>query len=219
MRDDRSVVRARGARPGRRPRAATTRSAAARTPRRGGTFVGPDPGPHHALADALGVETFPTYNEGDNVYFADGERSDLQRHRARPAPRRPTRRSCRDLATVVAQLDEMAKEVPVDAPWKAATARPSGTRQTLDSWLNANSASPRFKSARAARPTRPIFGAEPRELSLLFTLFYIAASGNEQNAGHLRAQLQHARRRAGAPLRRRLAADPARMAQPARARG
>jgi monoamine oxidase len=31
--------------------------------------------------------------------------------------------------------------------------------------------------------TRPIFGAEPTEISLLFTLFYIAASGNEQNQG------------------------------------
>ena len=31
--------------------------------------------------------------------------------------------------------------------------------------------------------TRPIFGAEPADLSLLFTLFYIAASGNEDNPG------------------------------------
>ena len=31
--------------------------------------------------------------------------------------------------------------------------------------------------------TRPIFGTEPRELSLLFTLFYIAASGDENNVG------------------------------------
>ena len=31
--------------------------------------------------------------------------------------------------------------------------------------------------------TRPVFGAEPRELSLLFVLFYIAASGNEQTPG------------------------------------
>ena len=31
--------------------------------------------------------------------------------------------------------------------------------------------------------TRPIFGAEPRELSLLFTLFYIAASGDERTSG------------------------------------
>jgi monoamine oxidase len=31
--------------------------------------------------------------------------------------------------------------------------------------------------------TEAIFGCEPRELSLLYTLFYIAASGNEQNRG------------------------------------
>jgi monoamine oxidase len=31
--------------------------------------------------------------------------------------------------------------------------------------------------------TRPIFGAEPRELSLLYVLFYIAASGDERNPG------------------------------------
>ena len=35
----------------------------------------------------------------------------------------------------------------------------------------------------AAAATRPIFGAEPRDLSLLFTLFYIAASGDERNVG------------------------------------
>jgi monoamine oxidase len=31
--------------------------------------------------------------------------------------------------------------------------------------------------------TRPIFGAEPRDLSLLFVLFYIASSGDEQHPG------------------------------------
>ena len=30
---------------------------------------------------------------------------------------------------------------------------------------------------------RPIFGAEPRELSLLFVLFFIAASGDERTPG------------------------------------
>ena len=31
--------------------------------------------------------------------------------------------------------------------------------------------------------TGPIFGAEPRELSLLFALFYIAASGDPKHPG------------------------------------
>ena len=35
----------------------------------------------------------------------------------------------------------------------------------------------------ASAATEAIFGCEPRELSLLYTLFYIAASGNEQNPG------------------------------------
>ena len=42
----------------------------------------------------------------------------------------------------------------------------------------------RSASASSSRvATRPIFGAEPRELSLLFVLFYIAASGDEQHPG------------------------------------
>src|SRR5207247_2594784 len=54
--------------------------------------------------------------------------------------------------------------------------------QTLETWIKANSVNPDFmKLVRAA--TRPIFGAEPRELSLLFTLFYIASSGNEDHPG------------------------------------
>src|SRR6266567_1041099 len=37
--------------------------------------------------------------------------------------------------------------------------------------------------ALSSAATEAIFGCEPRDLSLLYTLFYIAASGNEQNAG------------------------------------
>ena len=75
----------------------------------------------------------------------------------------------------------MSKEVPVDAPWEAASAG-DWDGQTLEQWINENSASPRFRALVPAA-TRPIFGAEPRELSLLFTLFYIAASGDERNVG------------------------------------
>jgi len=82
---------------------------------------------------------------------------------------------------VVQQLDQMSTQVPVDAPWSASSAS-SWDGQTLESWIDSNSVTPRFKALVPAA-TRPIFGAEPRELSLLFVLFYIAASGNEQNPG------------------------------------
>jgi monoamine oxidase len=146
----------------------------------GGTFAGPTQNHILELAAEMGVDTFPTFNEGDNVYFADGTRMTYSDSGPTgTAPPDPT--IIPDLATVVSRLDEMSKEVPVDAPWEAASAG-DWDHQTLEQWINANSASPRFRRLVPAA-TRPIFGAEPRELSLLFTLFYIAASGDERNVG------------------------------------
>ena len=131
----------------------------------------------------MGVGTFPTYNTGENVYIADGPRSTFSdTSPLGTAPPDPL--VVGDLAPVVAQLDELSKEVPVDAPWTAEKAR-EYDGQTLDTWIKANTnpvARQRFEKLVNAA-TRPIFGAEPTEISLLFTLFYIAASGNEQNAG------------------------------------
>jgi monoamine oxidase len=75
----------------------------------------------------------------------------------------------------------MATTVPVDAPWTAAGAA-EWDGQTLESWIKSRSATERFRRI-VTVATRPVFGAEPRELSLLFVLFYIAASGNESTPG------------------------------------
>ena len=48
---------------------------------RGGTFIGPTQDHVAALAKELGVDTFDTYDTGDNVYLSGGNRIDLQRHR------------------------------------------------------------------------------------------------------------------------------------------
>jgi monoamine oxidase len=75
----------------------------------------------------------------------------------------------------------MSLSVPVDAPWTAASAG-QWDGQTLESWINANTVTPQFRAV-VPIATRAIFGAEPRELSLLYVLFYIASSGNETNPG------------------------------------
>ena len=143
----------------------------------GGTFAGPTQNHILDLAAELGVGTFPTFNEGENVYFVDGTRMTYSDSGPTgTAPPDPT--IIPDLATVVSRLNEMSKEVPIDAPWEAASAG-DWDRQTLEQWINENSVSPRFRQLVPAA-TRPIFGAEPREISLLFTLFYIAASGDER---------------------------------------
>jgi monoamine oxidase len=147
---------------------------------RGGTFVGPTQGHLTKLASDLGVGTFDTYDTGDNVYVNNGSRmtySDTGPTGTAP----PDPVILPELTAVVAQLDQMSTTVPVDAPWEASSAADWET-YTLERWIKENSASERFQ-ALVPVATRPIFGAEPRELSLLFVLFYIAASGDEQNPG------------------------------------
>jgi monoamine oxidase len=146
----------------------------------GGTFVGPTQNHIVALGKQFGVGTFPTYNEGQNVYVNGGERSTFSdTSPTGSAPLDP--QIVAELALVVAQLDEMSLSVPVDAPWHAPRAA-EWDGQTLESWLRDNSVSERFRRLVPAA-TRPIFGVEPRDLSLLFVLFYIAASGDERTVG------------------------------------
>jgi monoamine oxidase len=147
---------------------------------RGGTFVGPTQDRINALIAELGMKIFPTFDDGNDVYVAGSTK--LTYSDTGPlgtAPPDPT--TAGETAAVVAQLDQMATTVPVDAPWEAANAA-QWESYTLDRWIKENSASPNFQAI-VPLATRPIFGAEPRELSLLFTLFYIASSGDEQNPG------------------------------------
>jgi monoamine oxidase len=148
---------------------------------RGGTFVGPTQNHVMALARELKVATFPTYDKGDDVYVADGTM--LRYSDTSPfgtAPPDPLVEV--PLATIIPGLDKMATTVPVDAPWKAANAA-EWDGQTLETYLSAQpTANQRFIEV-AAAAARPIFGAELRELSLLFTLFYIASSGDETHPG------------------------------------
>ena len=171
--------RARGARPGRGPDL-NQPIPGGDVSERGATFAGPTQDHILALAQEYGIDTFPTYDEGDNVYYADGSRltySDQSPLGTAP----PDPLLIPEITLTVARLDQMALEVPVDAPWTAARAA-EWDGQTLQQWINDNSVTERFRRI-VSTATRPIFGAEPSELSLLFTLFYIAASGNEQNPG------------------------------------
>jgi monoamine oxidase len=147
---------------------------------RGATFAGPTQDHILALARAVGVETFPTYDTGDNVYLNQGTRLTYPSNGPTgTAPLDPT--VLPEMAVTIALLDQMATTVPVDAPWTAAGAA-EWDGQTLESWIKSRSATERFRRI-VTVATRPVFGAEPRELSLLFVLFYIAASGNESTPG------------------------------------
>lgn len=151
-----------------------------RSSERGGTFVGPTQDRILGALDRYDLKTFPTFNEGQNVYVNGGDRQTFDdTGPTGSAPPDPL--ILAELAAVVALLDDMSTTVPVDAPWSAPKAA-EYDRQTLAEFIRANSVSERFQRLVPAA-TRPIFGAEPDELSLLFVLFYIASSGNETNPG------------------------------------
>ncbi|MGZ6643175.1 MAG: flavin monoamine oxidase family protein, partial [Solirubrobacteraceae bacterium] len=81
----------------------------------------------------------------------------------------------------IVQLDQMAATIPLDAPWTAPNAV-EWDSQTFETWKQNNVASDGGRFLLDVAITS-IFSAEPRDLSLLFVLFYIAAAGNESNPG------------------------------------
>ncbi len=147
---------------------------------RGAAFIGPTQNHLRRLAAQLGVDTFPVYDRGDDLYVTDGERLRYSdRGPFGTAPPDPSISG--EVATIVLGLNQLSTTVPVDAPWRAPNAaRLDG--QTVQTYLDERSATPRFQLL-ASAALRPIFGTEPREVSLLFALFYIAASGDAKHAG------------------------------------
>ena len=149
----------------------------------GAEFVGPTQDHILNLAKEVGVATYDAYDPPgtNNLYIAGGQRMTYDDHTPTGIlPPDPT--ILADLVAIVAQLDQMAAQVPVDAPWSAATAG-DWDQQSFETWLRSNSSNNAHTHKIVSSYTRAGWGAEPRDLSLLYLAFYIAASGNEQNPG------------------------------------
>jgi monoamine oxidase len=142
----------------------------------GGQFIGPTQDRIAALARELGVEEFPTYNEGENVLLLEGRRSTY------PATGIPTDPSISaSLLKTLTELDTLAKTVPVDKPWTAPRAA-EWDAQTLQTFLLSSDPNPGARAITDAA-VKSIWGAEAGDLSLLYALFYTAAAGNETTPG------------------------------------
>ncbi|MEA2397530.1 MAG: monoamine oxidase, partial [Thermoleophilaceae bacterium] len=147
----------------------------------GATFVGPTQDHIIGLAKDLGIGLYETYDTGLNVYRSDGSNSTFSD--TSPTGAAPTDpKTIADTALVVTNLDSMSTSVPVDKPWTAQSAA-DWDSQTLYTYVKNNSSGSAAFMKLLSIATEPIFGGEARDISLLFTLFYIAASGNESNPG------------------------------------
>jgi len=144
----------------------------------GGTFVGPTQDRIVALAAELGIGTFKSYDIGESVSLIAGQRAnytsgDPSTFLASPGGA--------DVLKAVGLLDGMATKVPVDAPWTAPDAL-AWDSQTMDTWKQSN-----FSDAAGLTAldiiAEQVWGAEPRELSLLYAVWYVAQAGDESTPG------------------------------------
>jgi len=142
----------------------------------GGQWIGPTQERIAALADELGVATFPTFAAGRDVMVMDGKRTTYSEFaRVRPELLRDLSRAVSPLALIDfeqarARLDRMARQVPLEAPWEAPKAR-LWDGQTFATWVRRNL---RTAAGRTLFElvTEAVWAAEPADVSLLHVLFY-----------------------------------------------
>lgn len=136
----------------------------------GGQWIGPTQQRMNQLVAELGVETFKTWDTGNNIQYHDGERRVYSG--AIPTTDRTV---AGDVMEAMLALNMMAMQVPTEAPWTAPEAA-VWDAQTFATWLDVNVAS---SGARALLELaiQAVFSAEPRDLSLLHVLFYTRSAG------------------------------------------
>ncbi|MGF7238571.1 MAG: flavin monoamine oxidase family protein [Frankia sp.] len=141
----------------------------------GGQFVGPTQNHILALADELGVKTFPAFNDGASVYVHKGR------------PRRftgdipPDPLALPGLGLAMARINRLSRQVPIDAPWRAAHAE-RWDAMTFATWIR------RITAGSGGLDLVNVFlgsayGGTAADASLLFSLHYIAGMGDENSPG------------------------------------
>ncbi|KAF0960033.1 flavin monoamine oxidase family protein [Rhodococcus sp. T7] len=136
----------------------------------GGQWIGRTQTEVLKLVGELGLETFPTFDEGAAVTLYKGKATTYSDE---------TFGLSDDAAVEVGrlqyELEGLAGTVSMSSPW----ASPDATeldRRTLDEWLRANTEDPEALAFWGA-VVPALFSAQPAEMSLLHFLFYIKSGG------------------------------------------
>jgi monoamine oxidase len=142
------------------------------------TSYGPAQARIAALAKEVGVKTFKTYYPTDkqDVAYENGVRTTYP---WQPTAELPPSPSLVDAATAIVKLDQMANEVGAQAPWNAPNA-PEYDGQTFETWKQANTTTDYGRKI-LDLGAEAILACEPRDVSLLYLLFYIASAGTLEN--------------------------------------
>jgi monoamine oxidase len=136
----------------------------------GGQWIGPGQERVHALANELGIQTFPTYTEGKKVLEVEGRVSTYKRSIASMSLP-----SLIQMQGALSYLHRVQKKISPTAPMSAEGAEELDG-ETLETWRARFVKSGKILAVMDAA-IRSIFGAEARELSALYFLMYLNAGG------------------------------------------
>jgi monoamine oxidase len=133
----------------------------------GGEWIGPGQDAIAALADELGIATFPAWYRGATTYDIAGAVSTGFLPDLHP-------KEGADFVRRAAQLDRMAKALPL-SPWTAPDAAALDAT-TLGQWLEQHSSSG-FTHDVFRLITRALMAGYPERISLLWFLWYLRSAG------------------------------------------
>jgi monoamine oxidase len=138
----------------------------------GGQWIGPTQDRVAKLATELGLETFPTYDEGKRVFFIDDRRLEYKGD----YPTRINPVVLADFGQALMRVERLARRVPLEKPWTAPKAK-DWDAQTFETWVRRNT---RTRKARLffQATVEGVFSTEMSNLSLLHFLFYAHSGGS-----------------------------------------
>ena len=140
----------------------------------GGQWVGPGQSRILALAESMGVETFTTYNDGNNLLYYQGS---LVPYSSTGLPPVPDGDLAELVTAIVSEIDPLASQISLDTPWDSAGVDSVALDgQTAETWKLANLGTPgaRFLFDLSVEA---VFACEPRDISYLHFLFYVHSGG------------------------------------------
>jgi monoamine oxidase len=146
----------------------------------GGQWIGPTQDHLAKLARELGVKTFKTYNTGNYLFYENGTLTPYS-PKGPLGPIPPDLTADAQVQPLLTRLDEMAKTVPLAAPWTAPNAE-DWDGQTFETFKRAQGFGAGANNL-LDLTIEAVFACEPRDISLLHVLFYIHSGGNERTPG------------------------------------
>jgi monoamine oxidase len=178
----------------------------------GGQWLGVGQPRLDALTRDLGLATFPTWHQGDKILDLRGRMTTYAGDIPSLGPL-----ALADLQKGLWALDALARRVPLDAPWNAASAR-AWDATALETLKRRLLWHPGVRELFDVA-VQVVFGAEPAEISLLHFLFYTRAGGGLMRLVEIERGAQRTRFVDGAQslslgLAARLGGDAVRLAAP-----